>query len=557
MSHFEPFLRQLLSQSNSCNFFTDKDDLLTMISPSAKQYFVNTSQPLGSQSITQCIGCEHLRKTIEAAQTAFAQGQNSFQKLTPVNESGQQLNIRFHGDKVFADDGTFLGCTYTFAIEKSSQQLQFEATMLDNLMRNSEDLIYFKDLDSKFTCISQSMVKRVGAKNIDDVLGKSDFDFWDPVCAEVFYNDEQEIIRTGKPSIGKSEKVARTTGKEMWGISTKMPLIDEQGAIIGIFGISKDITSLKETERELDSTHKKLVDASRRAGMAEIATNVLHNVGNVLNSINVSISQTRELSDGLKIENLKKIAALLAAHSNEPNFLTEHEKGKMIPEYLSMIAEKLAKDRSTIENELHSTIGHLQHVKTIVAMQQKYATTSCVVEHADLSEIINTAIKMSSGSLERHQIKLIRDFESGIEMMLDKHQVLQILVNLIRNAKHAVQDAIQQQRTIKVAVVHPDAKSISIEVTDNGVGISPENMVSLFKHGFSTKPQGHGFGLHSGANSAKNLGGSLTAHSDGPGKGATFKLTLPIESAQAITGGTPIMHEPDVRPSIIGNSSNA
>ena len=555
MYQHEQFLRQLMSQSANCIFFTDKDARLTMANPPARQYFTDSPGPLEGTPVRECISDAALLNAFENAESALNQGQASFDELTTWGEKEEQFALRFQGNKVVADDGTFLGCTFTFAIEKTSQQLEFEATMLSNLMRNSEDLIYFKDLDSKFTCVSDSMVKRLGAKSVDEVLGKSDFDFWDRACAEGFYNDEQEIIRTRKPSIGKAEMVVRPDGTVMWGLSSKMPLFDENNNVVGTFGISKDISQQKITEQELEVTHKQLLDVSRRAGMAEIATNVLHNVGNVLNSINVSISRTAETARRLKIDNLKTVADMLRANFDNPKFLTEDEKGKRIPEYLSLVSEELSSDRNIIDAELESTQGHLEHVKMIVSMQQQYATGSRVLEQVDLAEVLDDAIKMSSGSLERHRILLVREFETGIQMMLEKHRVLQILVNLVRNAKHAVQDLDLDPRMIKVAVTRPDEESVTIEIIDNGVGISPDNMINLFKHGFSTKPNGHGFGLHGGANSAKELGGSLTAHSDGLGKGATFKLTLPIEPVKndAITPA-PILHS-DTETNTSGASS--
>ena len=543
MFHHEQFLRQLMSQSADCIFFTDQDARLTMVSPPARQYFIDSPCWLEGTPVRRCISDTGLLQAYEDADAALSQGQASFHTLNPWGENEEQFALHFQGETVAEDDGTFLGCIFTFSIEKSSRQLEFEATMLINLMRNSEDLIYFKDLDSKFTCVSHSLVKRIGVRSVAEILGKSDFDFWDRACAEGFFNDEREIIRTRKPVIGKAELVARPDGTVMWGLSSKMPLIDENDNVVGIFGISKDITSQKETEQELEVTHKQLLDASRQAGMAEIATNVLHNVGNVLNSINVSILQTTETAQGLKIDNLKKIAVMLQDNADNSKFLTEDEKGKRIPEYLSLVSEELATDRNTINDELESTRGHVQHIKMIVSMQQEYATGSQVIEQVDLAKVLNDAIKMSSGSLERHRISLVREFEPGIQIMLDKHRVIQILVNLIRNAKHAVQDLDLDPRMIKVAVSQPNEETVTIKIIDNGIGISAENMVNLFNHGFSTKSKGHGFGLHSGANSAKDLGGSLTAHSDGPGKGSTFTLTLPIETVESNANpAAPILH---------------
>jgi len=544
MVHSEQFLRQLVNQSTNCTFITDQDARLTMVSASARQYFTETSDHLVGRIVNDCVKDAGLLKSLENAQAELRKNQSSFHELAPWNGNGDQFTLQFQGNKVVEDDGTFRGCIYSFTIERSSKELEFEATVLNNLMQNSEDMIYFKDLNSRFTLVSDSTVQRLGADSVDDILGKSDFDFWDEDCAEGFYDDEQEIIRSRKPMIGKAERESRSDGKKTWVLSSKMPLIDQHDNVVGTYGISKDITTHKETEIELELAHKNLLDASRQAGMAEIATNVIHNVGNVLNSINVSISQTNEISKGLKIAKLESVSNMLAEHADEPNFLSEDEKGKQIPDYLSLIAKDLAKDQSSIESELESTRNHLQHVKMIVAMQQEYATANRVIEQVDLADVLDDAIKMSSGSLERHRITLVREFEPGILLMLDKHRVMQILVNLIRNAKHAIQEVEKGQRTIKVAVTQSSDQMVAIEITDNGVGISVENMVNLFNHGFSTKSKGHGFGLHSGANSAKELGGSLTAQSDGIGKGATFTLTLPLQPIQesAAVEAAPILH---------------
>ena len=543
MFHYEQFLRQLMSQSADCIFFTDQDARLTMVSPPARQYFIDSPCWLEGTPVRRCISDTGLLQAYEDADAALSQGQASFHTLNPWGENEEQFALHFQGETVAEDDGTFLGCIFTFSIEKSSQQSEFDATMLNNLMRNSEDLIYFKDLDSKFTRVSDSMVEQLGAESVEDIIGKTDFDFWEPECAEGFYNDEQEVIRTKSPVVSKPEETNREGRRTAWVLTSKMPLIDENNNVVGTYGISKDISSQKVAEQELEVTHKQLLDASRQAGMAEIATNVIHNVGNVLNSINVSISQTMEIAQTLKIENLKKIADMLQENAHNPKFLTEDEKGKRIPEYLSLVSEELSTNRSTINAELESTQGYLQHVKTIVSMQQEYATGSQVIEEVDLAEVLDDAIKMSSGSLERHRISLVREFVPGIQIMLDKHRVIQILVNLIRNAKHAVQDMDIDSRMIKVVVNQPDKETVAIDIIDNGIGISADNMVNLFNYGFSTKSNGHGFGLHSGANSANELGGSLTVHSDGLGKGATFTLTLPNETAKNdAAAATPILH---------------
>lgn len=466
-----------------------------------------------------------------------------FEKLRQVALAEQQSTTRFlsfpgavahnciaHCHLLFGEMNEVTG--FAYVIEGVSPEQVRDQILVTNLLENCEDLIYFKDHDSKFLCCSQSLAKRLGANSPEEMVGKSDFDYFSHECAEEFFNDEQEIIRTGNAFTGKAEAEPRLDGTVTWVTSSKMPLKHLNGEIIGTFGISRDITEKKTFELELEKTNKQLVNASRQAGMAEVATNVIHNVGNVLNSVNTSFTQVQELSKRTNIENIDKLATLLQENVHQPNFLQDDSRGKQIPDYLSMVAEKLTTDRKAISEELAATKRHLDHIKTIVAMQQEFAITTHVIEEVNLTRLIEDAIAISSSSLENHNIQLVRDFRKNIVVMIDQHQVMQILVNLIRNAKHACQDADRTDLQIKISVVET-TDSIEVLVNDNGVGIAPENLLKLFSHGFTTKKSGHGFGLHSGANCAKSMGGSLTATSEGLGHGATFTLTLPLSHEDA------------------------
>jgi len=136
-------------------------------------------------------------------------------------------------------------------------------------------------------------------------------------------------------------------------------------------------------------------------------------------------------------------------------------------------------------------------------------------------------LRMNSAALVRHQVQVIRDYDaSAPHITVEKHKVLQILVNLIRNAKYACDESGRPDKHLTVRVTNGDGR-VRIVLADNGVGIPPENMTRIFNHGFTTRKDGHGFGLHSGILAARELGGSLNAHSDGPGRGATFTLELP------------------------------
>lgn len=288
-----------------------------------------------------------------------------------------------------------------------------------------------------------------------------------------------------------------------------------------------------ERTQELERTHQQLMDASRQAGMAEVATNVLHNVGNVLNSVNVSASVITEQIERSKASGLARLVALLREHrDNLGEYIVNDPRGRHVPAYLSQLSEHLAAERDSNLKELASLRNSIDHINEIVAMQQNYSKVSGVTEAVNVVDLVEDSIRMNSGELHRHGVQLVREFQPVPTLNTQKHKILQILVNLIRNAKYACSESGRLDSRIVLRVAQ-EAGTIKIAVIDSGVGIAPENMTRIFAHGFTTRRHGHGFGLHSGALAAQELGGSLRAHSEGIGHGATFVLELPIESEAA------------------------
>jgi C4-dicarboxylate-specific signal transduction histidine kinase len=161
-------------------------------------------------------------------------------------------------------------------------------------------------------------------------------------------------------------------------------------------------------------------------------------------------------------------------------------------------------------------------------MQQTYAKVFGVLEPVTPVSLVQDALRMNDAAFKRHGIQVIQQFEEGVPVaMVDRHKVLQILVNLMRNSKYAIDQQAPAERRLEIQVRRTQAGNAAITVRDNGVGIAPENLTRIFGHGFTTKKDGHGFGLHSGALAAKEMNGSLSVHSDGPGQGAAFTLELP------------------------------
>jgi signal transduction histidine kinase len=285
---------------------------------------------------------------------------------------------------------------------------------------------------------------------------------------------------------------------------------------------------------DLADAQSSLLEVSRAAGMAEVATGVLHNVGNVLNSVNVSsallIEQLRQSRSG----NVAKVASLMQEHAGQlASFFSEDPRGRQIPDYLATLGVTLDDERKVMLRETESLRERIDHIKEIVSMQQSYGRVAGIDETIFPERLMEDALKLNAGALERHGVTVRREYHHSAPIVVDKHKILQILLNLINNAKYACSE-VEGDKTITLRIDNPAVNRIRFQVVDNGIGILPENLIRVFQHGFTTRKSGHGFGLHSGALAARELGGNLSAHSNGLHTGATFTLELPCNPGERI-----------------------
>ena len=288
--------------------------------------------------------------------------------------------------------------------------------------------------------------------------------------------------------------------------------------------------ALTQEIQEKEKITKRMLTLSHEAGKAEVATGVLHNVGNVLNSINVSANCVRDLYAKSRLPSLRKIVGLLKDQENLATFFSDDPKAKAVPDFLEGVASRLEAEQESAQTEIKNLIEHVNHVKVVVAMQQSFAGVCGLEEPVCLFKLFADAELLLSNSIYRHEIELRLDFEELPMLMIERQRVLQIVVNLLKNTKDSLTSSPMENRTLTVKAARQN-EWLKVEVTDNGVGIASEDLTKIFSHGFTTKQQGHGFGLHSCANAIQEMGGELTAQSDGLGLGATFTMTIPFKPA--------------------------
>ena len=285
---------------------------------------------------------------------------------------------------------------------------------------------------------------------------------------------------------------------------------------------------------ELRDAQSKLVEASRQAGRSDVATAVLHNVGNVLNSVNVSAAMVNEIVGNLRTGPLSKVATMITDHRDDlAGFFGADHRGQNLPAYFHQVHAALERDKIAARTELQSLMRNIEHIKVIVSSQRSHVKPGGVIETFEVRDLLHDALKYSATSGEHDGIAYVRRFDAVPLARLDRHKVLQIVMNLLRNARDAVLDMPAGERTITVALSGTANASLEIAIEDSGCGIDPQHFERIFHQGFTTKPDGNGLGLHYSACAARELHGSLTARSPGVGQGATFVLVLPLDARAA------------------------
>ncbi len=317
-----------------------------------------------------------------------------------------------------------------------------------------------------------------------------------------------------------------------WFYMIAQPFRQPEQDSYGLSGVAMEITARKQAQEKISVLQDELLLTARHAGMAEVATSVLHNVGNILNSTNVSLGLLQENMNKPYYRKLFMLRDMIKKHlSTLVVYLTEDPQGRVIPDYFIAMTDVMEAEHQAFSEELTTLSQHISHIKEIITMQQTLGGAFGVIVKLFLPEMIDTALQMCLGNFSQKNIQIIRDYRETPFMTTDKIKLLQIFVNLIQNAKEAVlANGLVDTKEITITINKINTNEIDITFTDNGVGIRTENLTKIFSFGFTTKKTGHGFGLHNCALAAKELGGALTAKSDGENTGATFTLTLPVKN---------------------------
>lgn len=414
-------------------------------------------------------------------------------------------------------------------LEKAIEPLMKDIESLDGMVNSVDGVVWERPSSSGgFTYLSQNAegymgfsLDRWGSENgfLEKVIHSEDrarvVDCWQQAIKNLEkYQIEYRVVRPDGATAFVSEH----------GQAAKLML---DGKVLR--GILVDVTEQRESQANTQGMHKMMVEASRQAGMAEIATGVLHNVGNVLNSLNVGAKLLAERLKKSRMDKLCQAAELLKSNLPEnPDFFVSDKRGKVLPTYLVDLAVYLRDEQSRLDATVSDMIERIEHIRDMIMLQQSHSSIRTLWEPLDLANVMEEALRLEMDvHITHQQVKVERHFADLPPIYSARGLLLQILVNLLANSCQAMGDKPQNKRLLTLRILPQDGNKVRISVEDTGCGIHPRHLTSIFTQGFTTKKDGHGFGLHHACLLAQDLGGTLIAESDGLGKGARFTLDIP------------------------------
>ena len=403
--------------------------------------------------------------------------------------------------------------------EAIRSEIENKNALMETFVNNIPDMAWIKDSDSKFIVANKAFCDAVGMSHEFLVNNTCDVCFGE--LATKFKADDRAVMASGAQKRIEESIIDGRTREVVWLETVKSPLRDATGSIVGTVGIARDITERKRLNTALNT-------ASRLAGMADVAISVLHNVGNALTSVNTSTSVMSQKLESSHIKILGKVVDLLGAHRDDlARFVVDDATGSKLIPSLMTLSSSIARERDEMLEEMKVVRKSLEQVMETIVLQQEHARGTTVIEKCALDQVVHEALAFILPSCEEQNIQVTTEVDEMLDIAHDRHQIVQILASLLMNAVDAVAPVTPIGSISIVGKKYGD-QYFSVQVVDNGVGISEDDRARIFNYGFTTKHDGRGFSLHNAGNMARTMGGTLTFESDGRDRGSTFRLQLPI-----------------------------
>lgn len=294
--------------------------------------------------------------------------------------------------------------------------------------------------------------------------------------------------------------------------------------------ILESTNELTATNEELVKANRQLAENARQAGMAEIATEVLHNIGNVMNSANTSANMmVKIVNEDLNNRAVHYLDQLVRENQHHlGQWLDTDPKGLKVLPSLHQLCPILSESREAFFEESRIFASQLEHIREIVSAQSRLGDPLHVEDYFEIEAAVKSVIKMQGPIIRGIKLSVVNLMDRDIFLKASKSDFFQVMTNLLKNACEALHSSETDEAWEIQVRLYTAANMACIDVIDNGCGMDQATMDHLFQHGFTTKNTGHGFGLHYCRKAVQQMGGNLEAFSLGFGQGATMTLRAPI-----------------------------
>jgi len=286
--------------------------------------------------------------------------------------------------------------------------------------------------------------------------------------------------------------------------------------------ISTALNGVKLFEK-LDASYRRLMDQAHKRGM-EDSTGILHNIANIMNSVNVTTHSIENLMSVSVVNDLLMANKMLEARFDElDDFIKNDPKGKKLMQYYVSMSESFENFQKKLQIHINRLLDKIGLIEGIINEQQSFIGVRSSLEEIDLVPIVDDVLKMYQTLIDRFGIKVIRNADDSVVALGQRTKLFHVLTNIIKNGIESMEDTSDGDKVLSVAV-YRESENVFIRVSDSGPGISAGNLESIFAYGFTTKKNGHGFGLHSCANYMTEMKGRIWAEHGEGGRGAVFVM---------------------------------
>ncbi len=387
-----------------------------------------------------------------------------------------------------------------------------------NILNNMNDSLFVTNIDYKIIMLNKSASQLTGKENnslLDSAI--TDFlpDFSNLISFKEAKAQETLLVKSDNSSIPVALSISE--------------IFNQFKKTSAFLLIVRDLTEQKANEEKLAVLNKERMRSAHQAGQAEIATSVLHNVGNILTSVVISAELIQNIIEKKTAGKLRKANKIIEDNKDNIKEFISSTKGFQLIDYYSKLANLLEEEQKEIEKNSDRLIEKISAIKDVVVAQQSYASSASFNENLDLREVLEDALTIHTNSTTNYNIEIVKYFEDIPMLSLPKTKLLHVLVNLYLNARESMSNARTEKMKISITIKN-NKNSVLLSFSDNGGGIDKKDIEKIFSYGFTTKKDGHGFGLHSSANYISEMGGNMWVESKGKGKGASFLVRFPTNS---------------------------